>query len=41
MLNADLRWADLHDDAMLLRSGEGIVGADPLSVGLSLGWRFR
>lgn len=41
MLSADLRWADLHDDAILLRSGEGIVGADPVSLGLALGWRFR
>ena len=41
MLSADLRWADLHDDAILLRSGDGIVGADAVSLGLALGWRFR
>lgn len=41
MLSADLRWADLHDDAILLRSGDGLVGADPVSVGVALGWRFR
>jgi len=41
MVNADLRWADLAEDAVLLRADEGYVGADPLSVGVSVGWRFR
>lgn len=41
MVNAELRWADLDTDAVLLRSGDGLVGADPLSVGVSVGWRFR
>ena len=41
MVNAELRWADLDADAVLLRSEDGFVGADPLSVGVSVGWRFR
>jgi len=41
MVNAELRWADLDTDAVLLRGEDGIVGADPLSVGVSVGWRFR
>jgi len=41
MVNADLRWVDLADDAILLRSGEGYVGADAVVLGLSVGWRFR
>jgi len=41
MVNAELRWAELDTDAVLLRSTEGLVGADPVSVGVSVGWRFR
>jgi len=41
LVNADLRWADLDHQAVLLRAGEGYVGADPVSVGVSVGWRFR
>lgn len=41
MVNAELRWVDLDTDAVLLRSEDGLVGADPLSVGVSVGWRFR
>ena len=41
MVNADLRWADLHDDAVLLRSADGYVDADAVSMGISIGWRFR
>jgi hypothetical protein len=41
MVGADLRWADLDEDAALLRADQGYVGADPVSVGLSVGWRFR
>jgi hypothetical protein len=41
MLSADLRWADLHEDAILLRADDGYVGADSLAVGVSVGWRFR
>jgi len=40
-MSADLRWIDLAADAGLLRSGESLVAADPLSLGVSLGWRFR
>jgi hypothetical protein len=39
-LRADLRWIDLSQDAMLLRSGDSLVAADPLALGLSVGWRF-
>jgi len=41
MVNAELRWAELDTDATLLRSAEGLVGVDPVSVGVSVGWRFR
>ena len=41
MVNAELRWADLDTRAVLLRSEGGLVGADPLSIGVSVGWRFR
>jgi len=40
-MSADLRWIDLASNASLLRSGESLVAADPVSLGLSLGWRFR
>lgn len=41
LVNADLRWADFDHEAVLLRAGDGYVGADPVSVGVSVGWRFR
>jgi len=41
MVSADLRWADLDQDAVLLRADDGYVGADPFAVGVSVGWRFR
>jgi opacity protein-like surface antigen len=41
MVNAELRWADLDAEDLLLRSEYGLVGADPVSVGVSVGWRFR
>ena len=41
LVNADLRWADFDEQAVLLRAGQGYVGADPVSVGVSVGWRFR
>jgi len=41
MMHADLRWADLHENAVLLKSEQGLVGADALSLGVSVGWRFR
>jgi opacity protein-like surface antigen len=40
-MNADLRWLDLAADASVLRSADGLVGADPIALGVSLGWRFR
>lgn len=40
-LNADLRWADLDERAALLRGDQGLVAADPLALGLSIGYRFR
>jgi hypothetical protein len=41
MLSADLRWADLDADAVLLRADDGYVGADAVAIGVSVGWRFR
>ena len=40
-LNADLRWVELDDRADLLHSSYGPVAADPVTLGLSLGYRFR
>jgi len=40
-VNADVRWVELASDASLLRASDGLVGADPVSVVVSLGWRFR
>jgi hypothetical protein len=40
-VNADVRWVELASDASLLRASDGLVSADPVSVGISLGWRFR
>jgi len=40
-LSADLRWADLHDDAGALRAAYGPVVADPVALGLNVGYRFR
>jgi opacity protein-like surface antigen len=40
-LNADLRWFDLDDRANALRSDAGPVGADPVMLGLTVGYRFR
>jgi opacity protein-like surface antigen len=40
-MSADLRWIDLASDAGLLRSGQSLVAADPVALGLSLGYRFR
>lgn len=41
LLQADLRWADLDQQAALLRSEDGLVGADAVSLGVSIGWHFR
>lgn len=40
-LNADLRWIDIDSDAIAIRTRQGLVAADPVSLGVSLGWRFR
>lgn len=40
-LNADLRWVDLDDQADLLHTAFGPVAADPVTFGISLGYRFR
>ena len=41
LFTADLRWADLDDDASALRGQNGPVAADPLVLGFSVGYRFR
>jgi len=41
MVNANVRWADLGAEANVLRTDAGPVSADPVSFGVSLGWRFR
>ncbi len=41
LLQADVRWAELDGQAALLRSGDGLVGADAVSLGVSIGWHFR
>ena len=41
LVTADLRWADLHDRAEALRSEHGPVVADPLLLGVAVGYRFR
>lgn len=41
LLQADLRWADLDEQAALLRSADGLVGADAVSLGVAIGWHFR
>jgi hypothetical protein len=40
MMRADLRWIDLADDANMPRDGSSLVGADPVALGVSVGWRF-
>jgi opacity protein-like surface antigen len=40
MMRADLRWIDLADDANILRDDDALVGADPVALGVSVGWRF-
>ena len=40
-LTADVRWIELDSEASLLRSEHGLVSPDPVSLGVSLGWRFR
>jgi OmpW family len=41
LVGASLRWAELDAQAVQLASDGGMVGADELSAGVSLGWRFR
>jgi len=41
VLGADLRWVELDSHANALRSEYGPVSADPLLLGISLGYRFR
>jgi hypothetical protein len=40
-VNAAVRWADLDDDAEVLRAEHGPVVADDVMLGLSVGYRFR
>jgi hypothetical protein len=40
LMRADLRWIDLADDANILRDDNALVGADPVALGVSVGWRF-
>jgi opacity protein-like surface antigen len=40
-VNADVRWADFDQRADLLRGSFGPVAADPVMVGVSVGYRFR
>jgi hypothetical protein len=41
MVSADMRWADMEDRAELLRTEDGPVVADPVTLGFTVGWRFR
>lgn len=40
-LTADVRWIEIDDAAEIIKSERGLVGADPVTYGISLGWRFR
>jgi opacity protein-like surface antigen len=40
-VNADIRWCDLDERANLLRGSHGPVAADPVMLGVSVGYRFR
>ena len=40
-VNADLRWADFEERADLLQGAYGPVAADPVTVAVSVGYRFR
>lgn len=41
LVNADVRWAALTDRAEAVRSDYGPVTAEPLMLGVSVGYRFR
>jgi hypothetical protein len=40
-LTADVRWIDIDDAAEIIKCSSGLVAADPVTYGVSLGWRFR
>lgn len=40
-LQADLRWVEFDERAALLHGPYGPVAADPVTLGISLGYRFR
>ncbi len=40
-VNADVRWASLDQRADLLRGSYGPVAADPVTLGVTVGYRFR
>jgi OmpW family len=40
-VNADVRWAGLDEHADLLRGSYGPVAADPVTLGVTVGYRFR
>ena len=40
-VNADVRWCDLDERADLLRGSYGPVAADPVTLGVTVGYRFR
>jgi len=40
-VNAGVRWCDLDERANLLRGSYGPVAADPVTLGVSVGYRFR
>jgi hypothetical protein len=41
LVSADLRWAGLQDEAARVSRDDLLLAADPVSLGVSLGWRFR
>lgn len=40
-LTADVRWIEIDDAAEIIKTDSGLVGADAVTYGVSLGWRFR
>ena len=40
LMRADVRWIDLADDANILRDDRALLIADPVALGVSVGWRF-
>lgn len=41
LVSADLRWAGFSDDVARVSRDGLLLGADPVSLGVTLGWRFR